>query len=206
VADVDGMEVHDIEPRVSGEADQLLVCAPGEEARRHVRVIVDRAFGTLVPAVHADEEQPTGAQDRSDRRQDGRQVMIGHVEQAVHSEHRVERADREVQVQEVHDMGLDALGTAVLDHHRREVGRHDGKAFILEVGAVLPGAGTDLQQPRARCQPLPERLPFHQFPRLLAQPVTPGRARVVRLTQRAKHFVISDRHTGHYRRAWPSLL
>ena len=64
MADVDGVAIHDIEPRVGGQAEQMLVCAPREESRRYVRVIVDRAFGTLVPAVYADEEQPTGAQDR----------------------------------------------------------------------------------------------------------------------------------------------
>src|SRR6185312_1856149 len=58
VADVDSVEVHDIEPRFSGEAEQLLVGAPREETRRHVLVIVDRALGALVPAVHTDEEQP----------------------------------------------------------------------------------------------------------------------------------------------------
>jgi hypothetical protein len=150
-AGVDGVEVHDVEPRAGGEAEQLLVGTPREEARRHVLVVVDRALGTLVRAVYADEEQPAGAQDRPDRRQDRRQVVVGHVQQAVHREHRVKRAGREVQVQEVHDVGLDALGPAVPDHCRREVGGDDGKALLLKVGAVLPGAGADFQQPRARC-------------------------------------------------------
>jgi hypothetical protein len=39
-----------------------------------------------------------------------RQVVVRHVQQAVHREHRVEGARREVKVQEVHHVGLDAGG------------------------------------------------------------------------------------------------
>jgi hypothetical protein len=101
---------------------------------------------------------------------------------------------------------LDALGPAVFDHHRRGVGRDDGEAVLLEVGAVLPGAGADLQQPRARRQPVTERLPPRQLPRLLSKPLTSGRVRVVRLAQRAGHLVTSDRHVDQCRRAgWSSV-
>jgi hypothetical protein len=41
----------------------------------------------------------------------------------------VERADRETQLQEVHDVRLDAVGAAVLDHRGRQVGCDDGDAL-----------------------------------------------------------------------------
>ena len=64
---VDPVEVDDVEPRVGGEAEQLLVGASREETRRHVLVAVDRAFGTLVSAPHANEKQAARPQDRPDR-------------------------------------------------------------------------------------------------------------------------------------------
>jgi hypothetical protein len=121
------------------------------------------------------------------------------VQQAVHREHGVERAGREVQVQEVHDVSLDALRPAALDHRGRQIGGDDGEALLLEVRTVLPGARADLKQPRSRCQPLRERPPLGQLPWLFGQPVAVGRAPVVGLPERAEHLVIADGHIGHYR-------
>jgi hypothetical protein len=87
------VKVHDVEP-CGDEAERLLVATPREEARRQVRVVIGGTFDALGPAVHAEEEQPAGTQDRPDRRQDRWQVGVGDVQQAVDGEHRVERAAR----------------------------------------------------------------------------------------------------------------
>ena len=61
----------------------------------------------------------------------------------------VERAKPGVRPAEVHDVRVEPLGPAVRHHVRRHVGRRDIQPGGGEVGAVLPGARSDLQQPTA---------------------------------------------------------
>ena len=147
----------------AAKAEQLLVGAPGEEARRHVLVVVERAFRALLAVVRRRTRRRRTARPGRrivrDCRQDRGQILVGHVQQAVHREHGVERARREVQVQEVHDVSLDALGPAALDH-RRPTGRRRRRRSPAAGSARCP----------ARC---PRRSPAAALP-APAAPRTPA--------------------------------
>ena len=96
-------------------------------------------------AVLAEVEDTTGREHRSHPGEDRGQVLSGHVQQAVHGEHRVELAV-EAEVEEVTLVGDESLGAAVLDHRGRQVGAHDLEAGVGEEPAVHARAGADLQQ------------------------------------------------------------
>ena len=140
---LDDVEVDEAE--VPGrKALDLLVGAQGEEPGRLVPVIPGRALVAVAP-VDAQVKPPAWTQHRADRGQHPGQVRVWHVQQAVQGVDRVERPGREVQMQEVHHVGVEALLPAEADHGRGQVGRDHLQAVAGEEGAVVARARTDLQ-------------------------------------------------------------
>jgi hypothetical protein len=71
------------------------------------------------------------------------------VQETVERVHRVEGPGGEVQVQDVHDPGVDSLLAAAGHHLARDVDGHDVQALIAEEHTVLTRARPQLEQASA---------------------------------------------------------
>jgi hypothetical protein len=68
------------------------------------------------------------------------------VEQTVEGEDGIEGTGRKVEVQEVHDVGVQPFEAGQPHHFRREVGHDDVDALVAEPGGKVAWSAADLQQ------------------------------------------------------------
>ncbi len=113
----------------------------------------------------AQKEHASRFQKSLDDLENGREVRRRNMQQAIERVDRIEGCGREIQLEEVHDMGVEALLSAPPHVLRGEIRCDDVESVFLEEQAVLAGPSSDLQQALRVLGPkeIEEPLPFLDF-------------------------------------------
>src|SRR5258707_10699923 len=95
------------------------------------------------PAIDSEQEKTRRTQQISEFLQDDRQVAGRNVQQAIQGIQSVKRARWKIQIQKIHDLGVQPFFQAQGDHIGGKISTDDIQAIVLEEKAISSCAGSD---------------------------------------------------------------